>query len=422
MNGSILRSSLLFLTLAFVQVQAQTAWPLPAVAPEAAGFSAKGLDRLHQALDRTVDDGSHAGYILLLARDGKLVDWRAHGYRNALTREALAKDDIVRIFSMSKLFTSTAVLMLLEEGKLKLDDPIELYLPALKHRKVLTGGTADAPVLVDAARPVTIRDLLTHTSGYYYDFTASGTLLALYQRANVFAAPDLEAFVASAAQLPLASQPGTAFRYGISTDLLGALIEKASGQSLDAFFAGRITKPLGLKDTGFWVPEEQRSRLALIHGKGPEGRLVLDQMFNGERPTATRGLRSGGGGLFSTAADYARFAQMLLNGGQLEGVRLLSRKSVELMTQNHLSALADPHPFGAKAQGFGLGVRLITDLGQSPVLGTPGAFGWDGMASTTVQIDPRERMVAIVLYQHLPFNEGDVFSTFFNGTYAALAD
>jgi len=263
---------------------------------------------------------------------------------------------------------------------------------------------------------------ITHTSGYYYDFTASEALLSFWRKAQVFAAPDLEAFVARVAQLPLAHQPGTAFRYGISTDLLGALIEKVSGQSFDAFLAQRITGPLGLRDTGFWVPADKVARLALIHSKDASGRLVPDPAFNGERSTASRGLRSGGGGLYSTGADYLRFAQMLLNGGQLEGVRLLSRKSVELMIQNHLSTLADPHPFGAKAQGFGLGVRLITDLGQSPVLGTAGTFGWDGMATTNVQIDPRERLVAIVLYQHLPFNEGDVFSTFTNGAYSALAD
>jgi CubicO group peptidase (beta-lactamase class C family) len=418
---SILRSSFLSLCLICAQAQAQTAWPLPTVAPEAAGFSVKGLDRLHRAMDRTVEDGSHAGYILLLARDGKIVDWRAHGVRSVASKEPLAKDDIVRIFSMTKLFTSVGVLMLMEEGRLKLDDPVGLYLPALKNPKVFAGGTAEAPVLVEAQRPVTIRDLLTHTSGYYYDFTA-GPLLPFYQKAQVFEAQDLDDFVSRVATLPLAQQPGTAYRYSIATDLLGAVLEKASGQKLDAFLEQRICRPLGLKDTGFWIPEEKRKRLALIHQKGPDGKLAVEGFFNAERPTATRGLRSGGGSLFSTAADCARFSQMLLNGGQLEGTRLLGRKTVELMTQNHLSGLADPHPFGIPSQGFGLGVRMITDLGQSPNPGSLGAFGWDGMASTRVQMDPKERLVAIVLYQHLPFNEGDAFSIFFNGAYSALAD
>ena len=273
---------------------------------------------------------------------------------------------------------------------------------------------------VAAERDVTIRDLLTHTSGYTYGDDCPAALAPAWRRVDPFAAQDLDAFVARAAKLPLAHQPGTAFHYGISTDLLGGLIERVSGQSLDAFFDERISRPLGLSDTGFWVPEEKRDRLALIHQRGPGARLALETMFNRRWPTATRGWRSGGSGLFSTAADYVRFAQMLLEGGQLGGVRILGRKSVELMTQNHLSALADPHPMGNRWEGFGLGVRITNDLGQSPTLGSLGAFGWNGMATTSVQIDPRERLVAMALYQHLPYNEGNVFGLFTNGAYAAL--
>jgi CubicO group peptidase (beta-lactamase class C family) len=400
----------------------RAARPLPRARPDELGFSPVGLQRLHRALDRTVDDGSHAGYVVLLARDGRIGEWWAHGYRNAVTREPLVEDDLFRIFSMTKLVTSAAVLLLMEEGKLKLDDPAGRYLPALSFPKVLAGGTAEAPVLVAAQRAVTIRDLLTHTSGFTYDDNGPAALAPAWIRAQVFAAADLDGFVARAAAVPLAFQPGTAFHYGISTDLLGAVIEKVSGRSLDAFFAERILGPLGMVDTGFWIPEEKRRRLALIHQRGPDGRLALETFHNRLWLTATRGLRSAGAGLFSTAADYVRFAQMLLEGGQLDGVRVLSRKSVELMTRDHLSALADPHPYGDRSQGFGLGVRVTTDLGQSPTLGSVGAFGWDGMATTTVQIDPRERLVAIALYQHLPFNEGGVFATFTNGAYAALDD
>jgi CubicO group peptidase (beta-lactamase class C family) len=401
---------------------ARRPWPLPRAAPEELGFSPACLERLHRALDRTVDDGSHAGYVMLLARDGRIADWRAHGCRDVTTREPLREDDLVRIFSMTKIVTSAAVLMLVEEGRLKLDDPVGRYLPALSFPKVLAGGSAEAPLLVEAERAVTIRDLLTHTSGFTYDDNAPAALVPAWHLANPFAAGDLDAFVSRAAAVPLAHQPGTVFHYGISTDLLGAVIEKASGRSLDAFFAERIVEPLALVDTGFWVPEEKRGRLALIHQRGPDGRLAVEGFFNGERPTATRGLRCGGGGLYSTAADYARFAQMLLEGGTLDGVRVMSRKSVELMTRDHLSPLADPHPMGNRSQGFGLGVRVTTDLGQSPTLGSVGAFGWDGMATTTVQIDPRERLVAIALFQHLPYNEGDVLATFTNGVYAALDD
>jgi CubicO group peptidase (beta-lactamase class C family) len=394
--------------------------PLPPGDPADAGFSPPRLERLHGMLDRTVDDGSHSGYVLLLARHGKIVDWRAHGYRDATARVPLARDDLFRIFSMTKIVTSVATLALLEEGRLKLDDPVGRYLPALASPKVLAGGSVDSPLLVGAQRAVTVRDLLTHTAGYSYDDNPPAALVPFWRRANIFTAPDLDEFVARAATLPLAEQPGTDFRYGISTDLLGAVLEKASGQRLDELFEERILGPLGLADTGFWIPDEKRDRLALIHKRGPDGRLELETFFNRERPTATSGARSGGGGLYSTAADYVRFAQMLLEGGQLGGVRILSRKSVELMARDHLSALADPHPMGNRAQGFGLGVRVTTDLGQSPTLGSLGAFGWDGMATTSVQIDPREQLVAIVLYQHLPFNEGDVFAAFTNGVYAAL--
>lgn len=404
-----------------VSALAQSWQPLPQTTPAEAGFSAERLERLHGTLDRTVDDGSHAGYILLLARDGKIVDWRAHGFADATTKTPIQKDSIVRLFSMTKLVTTTAALILVEEGNLKLTDRVDQYLPALKDLKVFTGGTADAPVLVDAASPITIEQLLTHTAGLFYFFDAPPALVELQSRANLWSAPNLEEFAARAAKVPLADQPGTCFRYGIATDLLGAVIEKVSGRSLDDFFQQRICGPLKMVDTGFWVPAEKRARIARIHTRNATGQLVLEPVENSdERCGPNHGLRMGGAGLYSTAGDYARFTQMLLNGGQLEGTRILGRKTVEFMTRDHIAHLAQPHPFGAVEQGFGLGVRVVTNLGRSPTLGSEGCFGWDGYATTTVQIDPQERTVAILLYQHLPFNEGDVFTPFTNGWYSAL--
>ncbi len=403
---------------------AQPAQPLPAaVSPAAAGFSAERLERLHHMIDRTVDDGSHAGYILLLARDGKIVDWRAHGFADVATKLPLQRDSIVRIMSMTKLLTSTAALILVEEGKLKLTDRADQYFPSLRNLKVFTGGSADAPLLEDAKTPITIHQLLTHTSGLFYGFDLPPALGTLQNRAAIWSAPNMDEFVARVATVPLSAQPGTEFRYGISTDLLGMIIEKVSGQTLDDFFQTRICGPLGIADTDFCVPAGKRARLARIHIRDSAGRLIPKP--NQEPPIARRsdiaqGLSSGGGGLYSTAGDYARFAQMLLNGGQLDGTRILGRKAVELMTQNHIANLADPHPVGAKSQGFGLGVRLLTDLGACPTLGSVGSFGWDGAATTTVQIDPRERVVALLLYQHEPMNEGEVFALFTNGWYAAL--
>lgn len=398
--------------------------PLPVAPPAAAGFSPERLDALHRRLARDVDAGKYSGYIVLLARDGRIVDWRAHGWQDVAAKTPLQRDSIIRIFSMSKIVTSVAILTLLEEGRLKLDDPAEKYLPALRNRQVVTGGTPSAPILVPAKRPFTIRDLLTHTAGYYYDaaWSADALPLELMQREKIWEAANLNEFIERVAKLPLHEQPGTRYRYGISTDLLGAIVEKVSGQRLDAFFRERIFAPLGMNDTGFWVPAEKRARAATIYERDPAGQLVPSVWANFNNAGPDRGVLSGGGGLYSTAGDYARFAQMLLNGGQLDGTRILSRKTVELMTQNHLQHLADPHPFGARPVGFGLGVRVLTNLGESHALGSPGAFGWDGAATTFAQIDPKERTVALMLFQHVPFNQDDIIATFTNGYYSALVD
>jgi CubicO group peptidase (beta-lactamase class C family) len=398
------------------------AQPLPLTTPADAGFSAERLSVLHRNIDALVDAGKYSGYITLIARDGRIVDWQAHGWQDIEGKVPLQKDSIVRIFSMSKIITSVGILMLMEDGKLQLADPVEKYLPVLKNRQVLTGGTADAPVLVPASRPITIRDLLTHTAGYYYPepWSADAVPSQLMARAKLFEADNLDDFVQRVAAIPLHQQPGTKFRYGIHTDLLGAIIEKVSGQRLDLFLQDRIFAPLQMTDTAFWVPSEKRARLAKVYTREASGRLVPNQSANNNRVTPEHGLMSGGGGLYSTAGDYARFAQMLLNEGELGGTRLLSPKTVEMMRQNHIANLADPHPFNRPELGFGLGVRMITDLGRSPFLGSTGMFGWDGAATTLVWMDPQERTVAIFLAQHMPFDQDAIFTTFANGYNAAI--
>ncbi len=399
-------------------------WPLPSTTPAEAGFSADRLATLNRNLNSIVDAGKYSGYVTFIARDGKVVDWQAHGWQDIEAKVPMQKDSIVRIFSMSKIITSVGVLMLLEDGKLKLSDPVEKYLPSLKNRQVVTGGTADAPVLVPASRPITVHDLLTHTSGYYYpeSWSAEALPAELMKRANVFGADGLDDFVNRVAQVPLHQQPGTKYRYGISVDLLGAIIEKASGQRLDQFFQQRIFTPLDMKDTGFWVPAEKKARLAKVYQREASGQLVPSNGANNNPVDATHGVMSGGGGLYSTAGDYARFAQMLLNGGELNGTRLLSPKTVEMMRQNHIAHLADPHPFARAELGFGLGVRMITDLGASPFLGSMGMFGWDGAATTIVWMDPQEHTVAIFLSQHFPFDQDSIFTTFTNGYNAAIVE
>ncbi len=388
--------------------------------PESEGFSAHRLDQLHTALDLVVASGEYAGYIDLVARDGKVIEWHAAGMRDLAAHKPMTPDTIVQIFSMSKLITSVGFMKLVEDGRVKLSDPVEKYLPVLAHRTVFKGGSVDVPQLEPAEHPPTLKELLNHTAGYYYPETWSADPVPrqLMERAKLWEASDLDDFVRRIAPLPLHQQPGTRFRYGIHLDLLGAVIEKVTGQRLDRYLKQTIFDPLGMVDTGFWVPVGKRERLAVLYARAngelkPSSRLL-------QEPGPDSGLLSGGGGLYSTATDYARFAQMVLNGGSLNGVRILGRKTVELMTTNTLADLADPHPFGQKDLGFGLGVRIVTDLGQSRHLGSPGMFGWDGAATTLYWIDPKERMVSILLTQHIPYNEDDIFATFMNGVYSSL--
>jgi CubicO group peptidase (beta-lactamase class C family) len=346
------------------------------------------------------------------------VDWQTYGRRDVEQRLPMEKDTIVRLYSMSKILTSVAALILHEEGRLKLDDPVSKYLPALEKPKVMTGGTAKAPVLVAAKTPITIKHLMTHTSGFIYGFGKT-PVDKVYQDAKVFDVASMDEFVARAAKLPLAHQPGVRFSYGINTDFLGAVIEKVSGQPLDVFVEERICRPLGLVDTGYDVPESKMARLAKVY-------QLKDGHFEPVEPVAAsfaergRGFPTGGAGMFSTAIDYARFAQMLLNGGELDGVRILGRKTVELMTANHLP---DPHPTtdDGGADGFGLGVSVRLDLAKSSQLGSVGQFGWSGAATTHVVMDPQEKLVAILMAQHFPFNEHDLFWDFTTLTYGALA-
>ena len=375
---------------------------------------------MHQTLDREVVAGRYSGYVTLVARDGRIIDWHAGGMRDIEVQAPMRQDTIFRIASMSKLVTSVGIMMLLEEGRLHLSDPVEKYLPALKDRVVYTGGAVEAPTFVPASHAITIRELLNHTAGYYYaaPWSADPVPSALMSRAKLWDARDLNEFVQRVATVPLHQQPGTRFRYGIHVDLLGAIIEKASGQRLDRFLQDRIFSPLAMHDSSFLVTEEKQSRLAQLY-QLEDGKLKPAPDFL-PRPTPERGMLSGGGGLYSTAGDYLRFAQMVANGGELEGVRILSRKAVELMTSNTLTQLSDPHPFGQTDLGFGLGVRIVTNLGQSRHLGSLGMFGWDGLATTLYWIDPKEHLVSILMTQHLPYNEDDIFASFMNGLYAAL--
>lgn len=397
------------------------ATPLPAATPESQGMSSERLARGRAEVQRFLDEGKHAGAVSLVVRNGKMVDWAAYGKRDLEAGLPMEKDTIVRIYSMSKIVTSVAALTLLEEARFRLEDPIGDYLPELAHMKVLTGGTAEAPLLADAKRPITIKHLFTHTSGLTYDFGES-PVEKLNRAAKLPEAPSLADFVVRVSRLPLAHEPGEHFFYGVSTDILGALVEKVSGRPFGAYLEERIFRPLGMKDTGFSVPEAKQSRLAKIYEKGKDGKLQPAKPLFGIQPSPGPKLESGGAGLFSTAGDYARFMQMLLNGGQLDGVRVLSRKTVELMMANHLNHMErTTHQF-SESDGFGLGGGVRLDLAKGNTLGSVGQFGWDGAATTHARLDPKERTVMILLMQHFPFGEFGLFGRYSTLVYASIVD
>jgi CubicO group peptidase (beta-lactamase class C family) len=289
--------------------------------------------------------------------------------------------------------------------------------------KVFAGGTAKKPKLVDARRQITVKDLLTHTSGLIYGFGRE-PIDEIYRSASILESPSMDAFVEKLATLPLAHQPGERYSYGLSTDVLGAIVEKVAGTTFEAFVEERITRPLGMADTGYDVPEAKRSRLAKIYTPDKEGKLgeVPESQRAGVHPEPGRGFAAGGAGMFSTIGDYARFGQMLLNGGELEGVRILGRKTVELMMTNHLNHLARPTTNDDGAFGFGLGGRVRIDLAKGNAPGSVGQFGWSGAATTYFDIDPKEQTMILVVAQHFPFNQHDVFGQASTLIYAALVD
>ncbi len=391
-----MRRLLMLIPLFVFLLQAQ---PLPVSSPQDLGFAPDRLERLHAYLEKSVAEGRRAGAIMLIARDGKIADWQAFGYRDLEAKAPMQKDTICRLYSMSKIITSVAVLQLLEEGKFELNDPVEQYIPELRGVKVFTGGTADAPLLADPKRPITIKHLLTHTSGMVYGSMGKTAVHQVFEKVNVFGAKSLKEFVERAARVPLISDPGEQFNYGISTDVLGYLVERVSGMPFDQFVAKRVTGPLAMVDTTFDLPEQKLGRLSKIYTTNAKGKLEAQprEPYNG--------VPSGGGGLYSTTADYLRFAQMLLNGGELDGVRILGKKTVELMMVNHLNAMARQTTPWNEYEGFGLGGSVRIDLAKGASLGSVGSFGWSGAATTYVRIDPKERTVVLLYTQYRPMDD-----------------
>ena len=416
--GRTLLGSLLLLCLTWpVTVGAQT--PLPTASPESEGFDASRLNLLDARLKEFVDAGKHAGIVLLVARDGKIVDWKAWGQRDRERGLPMERDTIVRIYSMSKVVTTVAVMQLFEQGRLKLDDPVEEYLPAFARRRVFAGGTAKAPRVVAAKRSITIKDLLTHTSGYRYaNMYSKGEYDDLVAAAKVEEAPSLDEAMSRLVRLPLAHQPGERFSYGLGLDILGAVVEKITGQPFGDYVSEHICAPLKMADTAYAVPAAKRDRLARVYATNKQGTLepvekLMMTSIDGTVPW-------GGAGMFSTIGDYARFGQMLLNGGELDGVRILGRKTVELMEANQLNHMSKPTHQFSDADGFGFGGAVRIDLAKGNQLGSVGQFGWTGAATTYFNIDPAERTMVLLFAQHFPHDEHGVFFQLSTLFYASL--
>jgi CubicO group peptidase (beta-lactamase class C family) len=386
-------------------------------------FSPDRLTRIAPALRRYIDDGKIAGISAAIA-DRDTVVWQEHlGLSDIASGRPIADDAVYRIYSMTKPVTSVAILMLLEEGALRLADPVSRYAPAFASVSVSTDGSGSPDSLVAPNRPITIRDLLTHTSGLSYGLERDIAIDDLY-RERVWAVADadpamsVEAFVNIVAALPLAFQPGATFRYSVATDVLGYIIQVASGMPFDTFLQRRVLDPLGMTATGFQVRADDGDRLATVYGPDRAGGLRAILPPGAFRVTAPTAHPLGGSGLVSTIGDYTRFSRMLLRKGELDGVRLLGRKTVEWMTTNHLPP--GVHPMGDLARGFGLGVSCVLDPGRSPTPASVGNFGWGGLANTHFWVDPVEEFTAVLMLQYMPRNTHPVIADFQALAYAAL--
>lgn len=388
--------------------------------PASVGFDAVRLGRLDAVIQAQVDEKKIAGVVLYVARDGKEVRHRGYGMSDMEAGKVMTTDAIFRIASMSKAVTSTAVMMLYEDGKLMLHDPVSKYIPEFKNSMVAVAPPEGSPAgtkftMVKAKRPIQIRDLLTHTAGLTY---GTGPAADVYKQAKFtrwyFADRDetIGDAIKRLAALPLNGQPGEVYQYGYSTDVLGYLVEVVAGMPLDQFFAERIFGPLKMVDSCFFLPPEKASRLAPVYGveKG-----VLGLGDQGDYVTGPRKCFSGGAGVLSTAHDYGRLLQMFLNGGELDGVRLLSPKAIELMRSNHTGT-----KYGKDTDAFGLGFWVMQDVGYFGELGSVGSYGWGSAYFPQYLVDPKERIVALMMTQLMPSGGNDLNQKFKVMMYQAL--
>ncbi|ALO45999.1 serine hydrolase domain-containing protein [Pseudohongiella spirulinae] len=394
--------------------------------PEAVSMSSERLMRITPVINQYVDDGELVGVVSMIARRGEIVHFDAYGELNKESSQPLARDSIFRIYSMTKPITTLAVMMLYEEGKLQLTDPVARHLPEFQNVRVAGPGGS----LVQPERPMTVQMLMTHSSGLTYGVFGDTLVDRQYRDANVMAAPDLDTFIDRLGQIPLQYQPGTRFHYSVATDVLGALVEAVSGMTLGEFFRTRIFEPLQMHDTFFEVPADKLARFGTNHTFNPQtGELEVSDRPEGSNFVNRRTFESGGGGLLSTAEDYMRFSQMVLNGGELDGQRIIGNKTLEYMTRNHLPGIFGANgvhnpqelPGFARGTGFGLGFAVVDDQTAAGGVGSDGEYYWGGAAGTIFWIDPEEELIGIVMIQHMNVRV-PLRATFKALTYAAITD
>jgi len=407
--------------LALAPVAAENGRDLAKASPESVGISADRLKRLDAGMQRFVDEGRLAGVTTLLARRGKIVNVNVYGKKDVRAADAVQRDSIFRIYSMTKPISGVAMMMLYEEGKWRLDDPVSRYIPEFAKLQVYVGDNPDGTLkLEDARRPMTMREIMTHTAGLGYVLSQANPVDRIVIKEQILnAAAPLQTMIDKLAKTPLKSQPGTRWIYSIAVDVQGYLVEKISGQPFAEFLQSRLFGPLGMKDTAFFVPNQKRGRLARIHTDGQGGKLAPPADDAADVTIPPLG-PSGGGGLYSTADDYLRFAQMMLNGGEFGGVRYLSPRTVQMMRTNHL--LEEPLKTVRAGTGWGLGFRTILNAAAAGEPVADGTFDWYGIGGTWFWIDPASDLVFVGMIQHMGRANDEIRNLSRNLVYQALVN
>jgi len=400
--------------------------------PESLGFSSERLGRLHEAMRRPVDEKSLAGVVTLLMRHGRLVEQRSYGVKDMESGAPMTNDTIFRIYSMSKPVTGVAMMILYEEGKWHPTDPVSKFIPEFADLKVFKEVDANGVMITEPpVHPPTMAELLTHTAGFTYGLFGSTPIDKAYVARNCFGAANLHGMTQCFAGMPLLYQPGSKWVYSVSMDIQGYIIEKLSGKPLPEFMEERIFKPLRMPDTAFFVPQEKRTRFATLYSGGPGGKLVVTGEASGPKAdfVSQPGAPSGGGGLVSTTRDYARFAQMLLNHGELDGARILAPATVDLMTSNHLSPrlLTGEFSIGKavmrSGHGWGYDLAVYNDPAAADEIVGKGTFYWEGAAATWFWVDPVNDLVFVGMTQRM-FGNGQPAMSHFSrpAVYGALTN